>query len=161
MQEVNFKLKLVFETQLTCCFESLWTCLTTSTWNDFINLLLPWIPNHMQNTNSTTQLIFDIRLKYLLFTDHTHLKWAKKHISWGVGDIKSISFTKSCQNNSQNSQRFLNYSKSLCIIFWNKMFQYSHYIFCLQAIWSKGIDTFLSASISTDFWNKKSYKKNR
>ena len=40
---------------LTCCFESLWACLTTSTWNNWLNLLL--YPYHMQKTNFVSQLL--------------------------------------------------------------------------------------------------------
>ena len=33
---------------LTCCFERLWARPTATTWNNWINLLLPLIPYHMQ-----------------------------------------------------------------------------------------------------------------
>ena len=42
---------------LTCCFESLWAHLTTSTWNDWINVWLLLLPHHIQKTNFITQVI--------------------------------------------------------------------------------------------------------
>ena len=41
----------------TCCFESLWSRLTTSTWNGWINILLLLLPYHKQKTNFITRLI--------------------------------------------------------------------------------------------------------
>ena len=49
---------------LTCCFESLWASLTTSTWNDWINVWLLFLPHHMQKTNLITQLILEIKLTH-------------------------------------------------------------------------------------------------
>ena len=51
---------------LTCCFESLWTRLATSTWNDWINVILLLLPYHMQKTNFITQLILEIKLTHYL-----------------------------------------------------------------------------------------------
>ena len=50
----------------TFCFESFWTCLTTSTWNGLINVLLLLFPYHMQRTNFITQLILDSKLTHYL-----------------------------------------------------------------------------------------------
>ena len=49
---------------LTCCFESLWACLTIFTWNDWINVWLLLLPHHMQKTNFITQLILEIKLTH-------------------------------------------------------------------------------------------------
>ena len=49
---------------LTCCFESLWTRLATSTWNDWINVILLLLPYHMQKTNFITRLILEIKLTH-------------------------------------------------------------------------------------------------
>ena len=65
----------------TCCFESLWSRLTTSTWNGWINILLLLLPYHKQKTNFITRLILaSILTHYLLslwaysgMPDHTHL----------------------------------------------------------------------------------------
>ena len=47
---------------LTYCFELLWAGVTTSTWNDWTNLLLLLIPYHLRKTNFITQLILEIKL---------------------------------------------------------------------------------------------------
>ena len=49
---------------LTCCFESLWTHLTTSTINDLINVWLLLLPHHVQKTNFITQVILEIKLAH-------------------------------------------------------------------------------------------------
>ena len=72
----------LYAKNLTCCFESLWRHLSTSTCNDWINLLLLLISYHMQKTNSITQLILEIKLTQYLSSlwacsdmpDHIHLK---------------------------------------------------------------------------------------
>ena len=56
---------------LTCCFKSLWACLTIPTWNDWKKLLLLLILYHMQKTNFITQLILKIKL-----TRYSSLLWA-------------------------------------------------------------------------------------
>ena len=56
----------------------------------------------------------------------------------------------------------MNYTKSSCIIFCTKMFQYYHKSYCLQEESTHfGTDSFSSESISTVFWNRKSCKKNQ
>ena len=52
---------------LTCCFERLWARPTATTWNNWINLLLPLIPYHMTNYLSSLKA-------YPGIPDHTHLK---------------------------------------------------------------------------------------
>ena len=47
---------------LTCCFKSLWACLTIPTCNDWKKMLLLLILYHMQKTNVITQLILKIKL---------------------------------------------------------------------------------------------------
>ena len=49
---------------LTCCFESLWACMTPSIWNNWINVWLLLLPHHMQKTNFITQLILEIKLAH-------------------------------------------------------------------------------------------------
>ena len=49
---------------LTYCFELLWARLTTSTWNDWINVWLLLLPHQMQKTNFITQLILVIKLTH-------------------------------------------------------------------------------------------------
>ena len=69
---------------LTCCFKSLWACLTIPTWNDWKKLLLLLILYQMQKTNFITQLILKIKLTryssllraYPAMPDHTHLRQA-------------------------------------------------------------------------------------
>ena len=56
---------------LTHWFESFSACLTTLTWNGWINLLLLWIPNHMQKTNFVTHY-----LSCPGVPDHNLLKWS-------------------------------------------------------------------------------------
>ena len=38
----------------TCCLEFLWSRLTTSTWNGWINILLLLLPYHIQKTKNST-----------------------------------------------------------------------------------------------------------
>ena len=71
MQKINFMPRFILINSiprfiLTCCFESLWTRLTTPTWNDSINLLLLLIPYQMRKTNFITQLILDIKVTHYL-----------------------------------------------------------------------------------------------
>ena len=66
----------------TYCIESLWTRLITSTWNGWINVLLPLLPYHMQKTNFITQLILESKLTHYFLSlwaysgkpKHSHLK---------------------------------------------------------------------------------------
>ena len=53
---------------LICCFESLWTCLTTFTSNDWINVSLLLPTYHMQKTNFLTQLFLEMKLTYYLLS---------------------------------------------------------------------------------------------
>ena len=46
------------------CFESPWACLTTATWNDWINVWLLLLPPHIQKTNFIAQLILEIKLAH-------------------------------------------------------------------------------------------------
>ena len=72
----------LYAKNLTCCFESLWQHLSTSTWNDWIKLLLPLTCYHMQKINFITQLILEAKLTHCLSSlwecsdipDHTYLK---------------------------------------------------------------------------------------
>ena len=67
---------------LPCRFESLLARLATSTWSDWMNVLLLSIPYHTQKTNFIIQLIHEIKLNHYLpslwacsgMLDHTHLK---------------------------------------------------------------------------------------
>ena len=52
--------------------------------------------------------------------------------NWGLS--RHFEPKKSCKKNRQNSQRFLNYIKSLCIIFCAKMVQHPHIIYYRRAI---------------------------
>ena len=61
---------------LTCCFESFWVHTKTPPWNDWTNLLLQLIPNHMQETNFITQLILGIKLN-----DYSLSFWARRGMS--------------------------------------------------------------------------------
>ena len=78
MQNINFILRFI----IICCFELLWTHLSTLTWNDRINLLLLLISYHMQKTNFITQLILETWLTHHLLSlwawpsipDNTQLK---------------------------------------------------------------------------------------
>ena len=87
MQKISFIPKFIlinFITRfiLTCCFKSLWACLTTHTWNHWVNLLLLMILYHMQKTNIITQIILEIKLTHYLSSlwacpgmpNNTHLK---------------------------------------------------------------------------------------
>ena len=84
LQELNLRLKFwkshlklfvsvdtcLYVTNLTC-FESLWIRQTTSTWNDWINVLLLLLPHHRQQNNFITQLILEIKLtSYLISLCH-------------------------------------------------------------------------------------------
>ena len=59
---INFIAKFI----LNCCFESLWAPLITSTWNNWMNLLLSLIPFHMRKTNFITQLILEIKFTHYM-----------------------------------------------------------------------------------------------
>ena len=59
---INFIAKFI----LNCCFESLWAPLITSTWNNWMNLLLSLIPFHMRKTNFVTQLILEIKFTHYM-----------------------------------------------------------------------------------------------
>ena len=75
---INFIIKFI----LACCFESLWARLTTTTWNNWINLIRLLIPYQTQKTNFITQFILEIKLTNYLSSlwacagmpDHIHLK---------------------------------------------------------------------------------------
>ena len=57
--------------------------LTTTTWNNWINLLLLWIPNWIEKVKFKIQLVLEIKLTHYLSSlgacpgepYHTHLKW--------------------------------------------------------------------------------------
>ena len=78
----------------TYCIESLWTRLTTSTWNGWINVLLSLLPYHMQKTNFITQLILESKLTHYFLSlwaysgkpKHTHLK-QPTNISFFLGPL--------------------------------------------------------------------------
>ena len=78
IQKINFIPRSI----LTCCFETVWACLTTPTWNDSMNLLFLLIPYDMQKTNFITKLILAIKLNHYSSSlwacpgmlDHTLLK---------------------------------------------------------------------------------------
>ena len=90
----------LYAKNLTCGFESLWGHLSTSTWNDWINLLLLLISYHMQKTNFITHSwdkadsLFVITLDMFIHAwphpleaaNYLLLSWTSSHIDhWHYG----------------------------------------------------------------------------
>ena len=124
MRKVNFVPKFILinfiaRFILTCCFESIWGRLTTSTWSDWMNLLLLLIPSHMQKTNFITQLILEIKLAHYLSSlwlspgmpDHTHLR-QPINICYFRGPLVRS------ENSSSYLNLFVRYSSLMNPAFW-------------------------------------------
>ena len=90
---INF----MFRFFLTCCFEPFWShdwpCLTTPTWNGWMNLLYPLIPYHMLKAKviRNGKIVwqhepyywhFRLNLKYLGWPYRAYIKTAKNGNFW-------------------------------------------------------------------------------